>query len=114
LRAVTIKDGVEYINKDIIAGENVPETIVPLNQGTRQATVDPYQATGTEMKFDHGKGIRVTIGGNSNVPVDNPFSDVRDQFGRQVSDPRKIDSDTCTIPIGNIRCTLKTVLDTHQ
>lgn len=106
--SVTIKDGVEYEGHGIPAGEGVGY-VVPLNQGTRQATVDRIQSNGMEMTTDHGRGLSVRVGGE--VTVENPLDDIRDQIGNPVSDIRTVDPKTCSIPIGNTRCSLKTALD---
>ena len=81
----------------------VPYTPNPI----KQSSVDKFQVNADgDYKHDDTKITRVVSGGN--VPAGG--LDFQDQFGRQVSDPRKV-KESDTIRVGNTRCSVRVALD---
>jgi len=104
--SIVIKDGVEY--EGMNGQVSIPGQVVRI-ENPSESTVNTFEMGSEGNKSSNTRNIQVTSG--NPVNSDNPFSDIRDQFDRPVRDPRKIDSDTCSIPIGRTRCSLKTALE---
>lgn len=102
--------------KTVVSGKgearNSIGKVVPLNTNPiREASVNRVQLGEGSVQSDNSRGMRVTAGGHSDIPVENPFSDVRDQHGRRIADLRNVDAKTCSIPYGKTRVSLQVALE---
>jgi len=91
-----------------ISNFNGKDGVVPFNPDTvRQGSSDRFEISSDgDYKHDNAKVTRVTSDGH--VPAGG--LDFQDQYGRQVSDPRKV-KESDSIRVGNTRCSVKVALD---